>query len=538
MLNGCNKLQIPEPSHSSTGRSGIVAAGEKPSVLAGLEMLEKGGTAADAAAAAILALAITDYSDYCIGGEVPLMYYDAEKKEVKVFSGLGSAPLDPAAIQWYMENGITGRDIKTAAVPAVIDLCITVMKEYGRLSFNEVTAPAIALLQNTGETWYPDLEKTLRLLIEAEKKLQGTRTQKLQAVSDRFYRGDIADSLDRWYGSSGGFLTKQDLAAHRTRIEKPVTIQYKDYTIYKCNTWSQGPFLLQSMKLLDQFKMDHYEHLSADYIHLVTEILKLGFADRDRWYGDPAFESVPLEKLLSDEYAVLRARLVDMSAASILPRPGDPINMKAEIGEGVFTNWDGGTTTCCIADKWGNVVAATPSGFGSTAGPGGKTGITHGTRLISLNTTPGHPNCIKPGKRPRITLTPTLILKNNLPVMAISVQGGDHQDQTTLNLILNIIEYGLIPEEAVSVPRFSTNLHEDSFLPVPDRNAAIAQERLLTLNPGIDTSVIRELEKRGHKVEITDKVIGSPVLLFFDEKSGSWIGATDPKIAHYTGALK
>ena len=122
--------------------------------------------------------------------------------------------------------------------------------------------------------------------------------------------------------------------------------------------------------------------------------------------------------------------------------------------------------------------------------------------------------------------------------MAISVQGGDHQDQTTLNLILNIIEYGLNPEEAVSVPRFSTNLHEDSFIPVPDRKAAIAQERLLSLNPGMDTSVIRELEKRGHKIDITDRVIGSPVLLFFDEKTSTWIGATDPKIAHYTGALR
>jgi gamma-glutamyltranspeptidase/glutathione hydrolase len=531
-------LSYFDATHKSSGQSGIVAAGERPSVLAGLEMLKKGGTAADAAAAAILALAITDYGLFCIGGEVPLLYYDAGKKEVKVFCGQGTAPLNPAAIEWYMKNGITGRDIKTATVPGVIDLCITVMKEYGKLSFADVSAPAIALLQDTGEAWYPDLEKTFRLLVEAESNLKGTRTEKLQAVSDRFYRGDIADSLDKYYRSAGGFLTRKDLEAHRTRIEKPVSIQYKGYTIYKCNSWTQGPTLLQSLKLLDQFEIQRYTHLSADYVHLVTEVLKLSLADRDRWYGDPDFESVPLEKLLSDEYASIRSSLVDMSVASDHPRPGDPVNMKAELGEGEYLNWDGGTTTCCVADKWGNVVAATPSGWGSTAGAAGSTGITHGTRLISLNTTPGHPNCIKPGKRPRITLTPTLILKNNKPVMAISVAGGDVQDQTTLNLVLDILEYGISPEEAVSVPRFSTNLHEDSFNPSSDRSCTIAQERLLTINSGLDSLVIRDLEKKGHKLIITDNAIGAPDLLFFDEKTDTWIGATDPKINHYTGALR
>lgn len=525
-------------SHNSSGRAGIVAAGEKPSVLSGLKMLEKGGTAADAAAASILALAITDFPDYCIGGEVPLIYYDAVKKEVKVFCGLGRAPLDPESIQWYMEHGITGMGIRTAAVPAVIDLCVTVMKEYGRLSFEDVLAPTLSLLHKGGKEWYPDLEKTLTLLAEAEKNQQGSRVEKLQAVSDRFYRGDITDSLDRWYRSEGGFLTKHDLAAHRTTIEEPVVIQYKDYTIFKCNTWTQGPFLLQSLKMLELYNMDQYPHLSADYIHLVTEIMKLGFADRDHWYGDPEFENVPLQNLLSDEYAVLRAKLVDMSAASGHPRPGDPLNMQAELDEGGFVQWDGGTTTCCIADQWGNVVAATPSGFGSTAGSGGSTGIVHGTRLISLNTTPGHPNCIKPGKRPRITLTPTLVLKNNVPVMAVSVQGGDHQDQATLNLILDILEFGMTPEQSVSAPRFATNLHEDSFNPTSERKSAIAKERVLSLNPGIDPAVIRELEKRGHKIVITDDVIGSPVMLFFDETTGNWIGATDPRIPHYTGALK
>ena len=531
-------LSYFDASHSSSGLSGIVAAGERPSVLAGLKMLERGGTAADAAAASILALSITDYGAFCIGGEVPLIYYDAEKKEVKVFSGQGTAPLDPQTIQWYMENGIPTSNIKAAAVPAVIDLCVTIMKECGKLSFSDVVTPTLDLLQNEDEEWYPSLINTFQLLIQAENELDGTRKEKLQAVSDRFYRGDIADELVEWYRSEGGLLTKDDLAGHQTRIEQPVTIQYGAYTICKCNTWTQGPVLLQSLKLLERLKLEQYEHLSAEYIHLVTEVLKLSLADRDHWYGDPVFEKVPLEQLLSDEYTNLRVSLIDMQHASNQPRPGDPSNMKPQIGEGVYESWDGGTTTCCVADKWGNVVAATPSGWGSEAGTGGITGITHGTRLRSLNTTSGHPNCMKPGKRPRITLTPTMILKNNKPILAVSVAGGDLQDQTALNLILSILNYGLTAEEAVSVLRFSTNLHEDSFDPSPDRFSTIDSERILTVNKGLDAGTIQELENKGHKIAEVTRAIGSPVILLFDEKTGIWTGAIDPKIDHYTGALK
>jgi gamma-glutamyltranspeptidase/glutathione hydrolase len=538
MFTGCMKTSLPEPTHSSSGLTGIVAAGEKPSVLAGLKMFEIGGTAADAAAASILALSITDYGAFCIGGEVPLIYYDAEKKEVNVFSGQGTAPLDPQTIEWYMENGIPTSNIKAAAVPAVIDLCVTVMKEYGKLSFSDVVTPTLELLQNGSEEWYPDLTKTLQLLIQAENELDGDRTEKLQAVSDRFYRGDIADELVKWYRSEGAFLTKKDLASHQTRIEEPVTIQYGDFTICKCNTWTQGPVLLQSLKLLDRLEVNQCEHLSPEYIHLVTEVMKLSFADRDHWYGDPVFETVPLEQLLSDEYAALRAPMVDMQQASNQSRPGDPVNMKSLVNEGAYESWDGGTTTCCVADKWGNVVAATPSGWGSEAGTGGTTGITHGTRLRSLNTTPGHPNCIKPGKRPRITLTPTMILKNNKPVIAVSVAGGDLQDQTTLNLILSILNYGLTAKEAVSIQRFATNLQEDSFDPSPDRYSTIDEERVLTVNEGLGEATIQGLEEKGHKITETGSAIGSPVVLLYDEKAGIWKGATDPKTDHYTAALK
>jgi gamma-glutamyltranspeptidase/glutathione hydrolase len=295
--------------------------------------------------------------------------------------------------------------------------------------------------------------------------------------------------------------------------------------------------LLQALLLLDKLGIDSYKYLSAEYIHLVAEVLKLSLADRDIWYADPAFEQVPLEQLLSGEYTGLRAGLVEMDHASVRHRPGDPLHMKALLDTGYASRWDGGTTTCCIADKWGNVATATPSGWGSAAGPAGSTGIVHGTRLRSFNTSPGHPNCIKPGKRPRTTLTPTLILKNNLPVMAISVEGGDVQDQASLNLILSMIIQGLSPLEALSAPRFSTNLAEDSFNPAARRPVALPQETVLMINKGLDTNVIHELEAKGHRIMLTDEPIGSPVVILFDPASGQWTGATDPLIPHYTGAL-
>jgi len=211
---------------------------------------------------------------------------------------------------------------------------------------------------------------------------------------------------------------------------------------------------------------------STDYIHVVAEAIKLAMADRDEYYGDPAFVDVPLETLLSDAYTEIRRPLISMQLASMEVRSGDPHGMKPLKGSGVFLPGVGGTTTCVVADRWGNVIAATPSAnVPQEPRDGGRAGVTYGNRLRSLNTTPGHPNCIKPGKRPRITLTPTLVLKDDHPIMAISVAGGDLQDQVTLSLLLDVIEFDMRPEFAVTAPRFATDHHQDSFDPNPYRIA-------------------------------------------------------------------
>lgn len=539
-------MQNIDPSQISwkaESKSGVVAAGAAESVAAGMSILEQNGNAADAAIATILALNVTDHGPCSIGGEAPLIIFDAKKQETKVLCGQGSAPLSPAAIDWYMKNGIPrNKDIKIAPVPSVVDLCTTTLQQYGSKSFEDVVFPAIALLDKGKDLWQKKLAITLRKLIEAEQNSSGNRIQKIQAVSDRFYgRGkgivDIADDLVADYSEQGGFLRREDLAAHRTRIEDPVSINYRGHTIYKCGPWTQGPYLCQVLRLLENFDLKAMGHLSADYIHVVIEAIKLAMADRDEYYGDPEFVNVPLKELFSDAYSKIRYPLIDFKKASHEIRPGDPINMKPLKGSGQYRPGIGGTTTCVVADRFGNVVSATPSANVENF-DGGSTGVTYSNRLCSLNTVPGHPNCIQSGKRPRITLTPTMVLKDKKPILAISIAGADLQDQAALNLLLDFIDFGMLPEVAVTKPRFSTKHHQDSFNPVGDRNKAFLKTGSLTLNETIDSKVQKDLANRGHVIDITKKPIAVPVMLYIDPKSGVFHAAGDPVAGRHAAGLK
>ena len=537
-LTICAAAGAAEIGWKASGKGGAVAAGGSGAVAAGISILKQGGNAADAAAATLLALSITDYGYYVIGAEIPLIIYDARKKEAKVLCGLGGAPLDPGAIDWYYQNGIPAHgSLKAAPVPGALSLCITTVKLYGTMTFEQVVRPSLELLDAGGEDWHRNLAVTFRKLIETEIETPGTREAKLQAARDRFYTGDIADELVAFYIQNGGFLRKADLAAHVTRVEDPVTVPYRGYTVCKCDTWTQGPYLCQTLRLLEGFDLQKMGHLSADYIHVLAEALKLGFADRDEYYGDPLFAKVPMQALLSDRYTKLRRSLIDMAKASAEVRPGDPINMKAVKGRGTYQPGPGGTTTCVVADRWGNMVAATPSGNGPYA-ICQELGIAHGNRLRSLNTTAGHPNRVQPGKRPRITLTPTIVLKGGRAVMAISVAGGDLQDQTTLNCLLNHLEFGMMPEEAVTAPRFSTGHHQNSFDPRPDRKKTLGTLASLTLDDHISERVRRELTHRGHKLRTTSRPIGYPVMLYLNPVTGMIHAAGDPKAKRHAAAIQ
>ena len=544
LLGGfCGVSQSEPITWKASGKGGAIAAGGSGAVAAGIELLEQGGNAADAAAATLLALAVTDYGSFAIGGEVPLLIYDAKKGEVKVLCGLGRASRDPEVIAWYNANGIPFRgDMKSAPVPGAVDLCVTLLRLYGTKSFEEAVTPALRLLDAGTPKWHKDLAITLRKLVEAERNATGTRETKLVAARDRFYQGDVADKLEAWYIDTGAFLRKADLAAHTTTVEDPVSIDYRGYTVHKCPPWTQGPVLCQTLRLLEGFDLKRMGHLSPDHIHAVTESLKLGFADRDEYYGDPVFVDVPIKALMSEEYTVKRRALIDMRSASTLRRPGDPANMRpskrAAQQKGAAPSIPvQDTTTCVVADRWGNVVAATPSCNLLTNVPG-PSGVNQGNRLRSLNTMPGHPNRAQPGKRPRITLTPTLVTHNGKPVVAISVAGGDLQDQTSLNVLLNHIDFGMLPEEAVTAPRFNTDHHQNSFDPNPDRGAAFVSPGSLRVNTDVAIGVQEELSRRGHRLTTTAGPIAAPVMLYIDHQTGTIYVAGDPRARRHAAALK
>jgi len=527
--------QVTKTSASSrgptvaAGSQGVVVSGKPAATAAGIKILEHGGNAADAGAATLLALSVTYVGAFCVGGEVPILVYSADQKNVKLLEGQGEAPRDPKAIAWYMEHGIPDGDVKAAAVPSTIDAVVTLLKLYGTKSFEEVVQPTLAILDAGGPSWYvdtgsderietgvnwqADLAVTFRKLVEAEKAAKGTRQQRLEAVSDRFYRGDIADALEAWYIEKGGFLRKADLATHKTPVVDPLETTYRGYTVYKAGPLTQGPYLLQTLRLLEGFDLKKMGFNSADYIHTVIEAEKLALADRDEYYGDPNFVKVPIAQLLSDPYTKMRRELIDPKKASLELRPGDPYSMKPTKPPTITGPWHGGTTVMCVADKFGNVIAATPSGLSSTAGVAGRTGIIHGSRLTSLNTFPGTPNVIQPGKRPRITLTPTLLFRDNHPVMAISVAGGDQQDQAAIQVILNYVDFDMSPEEAFNAPRFSTTHFISSF------GQSRASLGSLSVPSTLPEEVQANLRARGHVVNVGLGRVGGVALIGIDPKT-------------------
>ncbi len=513
----------------AVGSQGVVVSGKPAATAAGIKILEQGGNAADAGAATLLALSVTYVGAFCVGGEVPILVYSADQKNVKLLEGQGEAPRDPKAIAWYMKHGIPDGDVKAAAVPGTIDAIVTLLKLYGTKSFEEVVQPTLAILDAGGPTWYidtgsgkrietgvhwqADMAVTFRKLVDSEKAAKGTRQQRLQAVSDRFYRGDIAAALEAWYIEKGGFLRKADLAAHKTPVVDPLETTYRGYTVYKAGPLTQGPYLLQTLRLLEGFDLKKMGFNSADYIHTVIEAEELALADRDEYYGDPNFVRVPMQQLLSDQYTKMRRELIDPEKASLELRPGDPYHMKPTKPPTITGPWHGGTTVMCVTDKFGNVIAATPSGLSSTAGVAGRTGIIHGSRLSSLNTFAGTPDVIEPGKRPRITLSPTLLFHNNHPVMAISVAGGDQQDQAAIQVILNYVEFGMSPEEAFKAPRFSTTHFISSF----------GQERAelgsLSVPNALPEEVQAGLRAKGHVVTASRGGVGGVALIGIDPEN-------------------
>lgn len=518
----------PTPGWKADGMRGAVAGGGAAAVNAANAVIGRGGNAADAAATMLLAMTVTDWTMYCFGGEVPIIYHDGATGKVEVIAGMGTAP--KLATLEHFKKGIPRNGPESAAVPGALDAIVTLLSRHGTFTFADAAEPAVGLLRSGKADWHADLAATIQQLIDAEKAA-GDRLAGLRAVADCFYRGPVAAALDKWSQENGGLIRAEDLAAHVTRIEEPVTADYRGFTVCKCGPWTQGPCLLEALKIIGGFDVKAMGRYSPDAVHVTVEALKLAMADRDVFYADPLFEKVPLEALLSGEYATMRRKLIDMAHASLELRPGDPAGGKALLDRNdprfgpPSKSHD--TTTCVAADAAGNFVAATPSGWSGELA--GSTGIWLNSRLQSFNNWPHSPNRIMPGKRPRITLTPTLLLKAGRPVLAVSVAGGDGQDQTALQLVMNYVDFGLAPAESVTAARFGTDHHIGSFGQTPPSLGS------LRINPEVGEGTIAALKERGHKANVAAGSLWNPCVLQRDE-SGEFHAAGDPRAGRHAAA--
>jgi len=471
----------------------------------------------------------------------------------------------------------------SATVPAVLGACITALDMFGTKSLSEVMQPAIELADGFpidelrieyiktrapifsqwpdakrlflpgGEVPKPgdlfvqaDLARTLREITRAERlAAKGSRNSRhagLMAARDYFYRGPIARRIGEYMKTQGGLITAEDFARFDAKTGSPVHADYRGYQVYKAGFWTQGPALVETLNLLEQFDLREMGHNSAKYIHTLTEAIKLGMADRDCYYGDPNFAKIPMTELLSKNYAALRRSLIDPFTASLAQRPGDPANMKPILANAVQTTGRvsevpaierANDTTCVnVVDKDGNLFSATPSGAWLPAVVAGDTGVLMGQRLQSAVVDPNSPNVVAPGKRPRITLSPTLVLKGNEPFMVLSTPGGDNQDQALLQVLLNIIEFGMNPQEAVEAPRFDTQHFVSSF----DDHEFLPGTLNIESRVGLGT--IKELSERGHKVKIQTEwgTLSSPTVILYDTRTGVASAGADPRRGRYAVA--
>ncbi len=549
------------------GTFGMVASTHWLASASGMAALEKGGNAFDAAVAAGLVLQVVEPQLNGPGGEVPIIFHDAALGATRVINGQGPAP-EAATRERFSDLGlesVPGDGLLPACVPGAFDAWMLLLRDHGRLSLSEVMSYALGyasrgfpLAPHTCDAisgaaemfrteWTSSAEVHLtggrpprpgtlgsnralaatyeRLLAEAEAA-SSDRVAQIDAARDIWYRGFVAEAIAGFCNSvkvmdgSGrrhrGLLAASDLAGFSAGVEEPVAFGYGDYTVYKTGPWGQGPVFLQQLALLQGFDLSALDHLGAEFVHLVIECSKLAFADREAYYGDPAFVEVPVGALLDPAYADGRRSLIGARASwELVPgRIGDRIpfipapSHESRAGEsqslgeptlGASTSGPGDTCHVDVADREGNLVAATPSGGWLQSSPViPALGWPLGTRAQMFWLAGSHPNSLAPCKRPRTTLSPTLAARGGEPYLAFGTPGGDQQDQWTLIFFLRHIHHGLNLQAAIDAPCFHTEHFPSSFHP------RLSHPARLLLESRFDEGVIEELRARGHDVVVAE----------------------------------
>jgi gamma-glutamyltranspeptidase / glutathione hydrolase len=550
-----------------SGSFGMVASTHWLASAAGMAVLEHGGNAFDAAVAAGLTLQVVEPHLNGPGGDAPILLYDAARREPVVVCGQGPAPAGATIALYRDELGlglVPGTGLLAACVPGAFDAWLLVLRDFGTVGLEDVLRfpihyaergfpmlPRIAetigqveaLLREewttSGEIWLdrgrapkpggmwrnPSLAGTYKRILSESRMAGHDREAQIDAARDAFLRGFVAEAIADFCArtevldSSGrrhrGVLTAEDMAAFAATTEPPVRVAHRGLEVCKAGPWSQGPVQLQALALLDGFDLEGMGHLSGEYVHTVVECMKLAFADREAWYGDPDFVDVPLDTLLSPAYADERRALIG-DAASLHLRPGSPdgrtpalpeipdvedVGAALGVGEPTVPREDqpvaGDTCHVDVADRLGNLVSATPSGgwlHSSPAIPG--LGLCLGTRAQMFWLQEGLANSLAPGKRPRTTLTPSLGLRDGEGVLAWGTPGGDGQDQWSLQFLLSHHRLGLNLQEAIDAPAFTSTHFPSSFYP------RAAEPGHLLIEERAGEATIGDLRARGHGVEV------------------------------------
>lgn len=587
--------KLPTQKPVIHGRHWMAITGKPLAATAGAMTFHKGGNAIDAACA-MLAATCTMWDVLSWGGETQALIYNPKTQKVIAINALGIAPTGATA-EFFKKKNLKyppGDGPLSAVTPGTPGGLMTMLAEYGTMSLKDILTPAMQLAEGypmeketaeriannknklvkwpyskqvfithpgedletprAGELFkQADLLATLKKLVDTEQaalKAGKSRKEAIYAAYARFYQGDIAQEFVRGCQEQGGLITLQDLAKWKVLTEEPVVTDYKGIQVYKLNQWTQGPALLQSLNILENFDLKKMGYNSPKYIHTLYQAMNMAFADRDFYYGDPYFApEEPIKGLLSKEYAKERAKRINLNRNDSLVKPGDPYPFEGKSNPflSILEKWGSpatsaiapstpnpfsdpdylagfyaGTTSIQAADKEGWVISITPSGGWVPAVIAGKTGVGMSQRMQSFVLDPNETpfNVVAPGKRPRVTLTPSLALKEGKPFLSFAVQGGDSQDQNLLQFFLNVVEFGMNVQQACEAPNFNSFQMRSSF----DKHETRPGSMLM--NESTTPAIRQALEKMGYKLSFEPRTSGPINAIFFDWANNSFWGGS------------
>jgi gamma-glutamyltranspeptidase/glutathione hydrolase len=594
-LNGqsFNNFPVQTQKPPLHGKHWMAVTGKPLSATAGSMIFAKGGNAIDAGCA-MLAACCTMWDVLSWGGETQALIYNPKTKKVIAINALGVAPTGATA-EFFKGKGMNyppEYGALAAVTPGTPGGLMTILAEYGTMSLKDVLAPAMQMAAgypiegqtansiergkeeikkwpyskkvflthlgekreapDAGEIFVQkDLLASLQKMVDAEQnalKKGKSRKEAIYAAYDVVYRGEIAKEFSRACREQGGLITEQDLANWKVKIEEPLMTTYKGIDVYKLQQWTQGPVMLQTLNILENFDLKSMGYNSTRYIHTLYQAMNLAFADRDFYYGDPDFagDKQPMKGLMSKEYAKERAKLIKPDMNDAKAGPGDPYPFEGKVNPftDMLKNWGdasspksnatmneefqdaftAGTTSVEAADEEGWVISITPSGGWVPACIAGTTGFGMSQRMQAFVTDPKESpfNVVEPGKRPRVTLTPSLAMKDGKPFLSFAKQAGDEQDQLLLQFFLNMVDFNMTVQESCEAPSFKTQQMFSTF----GKHDKIVGG--LTLNDVTPPYVRKDLSRMGYKITYQERTSGPINAIYFDWKHGSlWGGSSN-----------